>query len=33
MYFEIFVLTHDLPLGFIIAHSEKKVAQNEKSKI
>ena len=27
-YFKIFVLTHDLPLGFIIAHSEKKVAQN-----
>ena len=29
VYFEISVLTHDLPLGFIIAHSEKKVAQNE----
>ena len=27
--FEIFVLTHDLPAGFIIVHSEKKVAQNE----
>ena len=29
VHFEIFVLTHDLPLGFIIIHSEKKVAQNE----
>ena len=28
MYFEIFVLTHDLPVGFIIVCSEKKVAQN-----
>ena len=29
VYFRIFVLTHDLPLGFIIIYSEKKVAQNE----
>ena len=29
VHFEIFVLTHDLPLGFIKAYSEKKVAQNE----
>ena len=29
MRFEIFVLKHDLPLGFIIIYSEKKVAQNE----
>ena len=29
VYFEIFVLTHDLPLGFIIVQREKKVAQNE----
>ena len=28
-HFEIFILTHDLPLGFIKAYSEKKVAQNE----
>ena len=28
-YFRIFVLTHDLAAGFIIVHSEKKVAQNE----
>ena len=29
VHFEIFVLTHDLPAGFTIVHSEKKVAQSE----
>ena len=29
VYFEIFVLTHDFAVGFIIIYSEKKVAQNK----
>ena len=29
VHFEIFVLTHDLGVGFTIVHSEKKVAQSE----
>ena len=29
VHFEIFVLTNDLPVGFIIIYRKKKVAQNE----